>query len=297
MNSRINNKTAIFFSLLAAALYAVSSPLSKLLLAKIPAAMMAALLYLGAGAGMSVIGALAKLTGNVSKEKHLTKKDIPYLIGMVLLDIAAPVCLMIGLSMTTAANTSLLNNFEIPATSIIALAIFKERITKRQWLAMILVTFACASLSVEDMSNFSYSPGSLYVLLACICWGFENNCTRMLSDKNPIEIVTIKGYGSGIGSLLIAYIINQRTNHIGFILLALLLGFISYGLSIYFYVLAQRYLGAAKTSTYYAIAPFIGSFFSLLIFKDIPSIAFIISLFIMITGVYFATTDTLRRSE
>ncbi len=285
-------KKAIFFALLAAVLYAINSPFSKLLLDKIPAKMMAAFLYLGAGIGLFIIGMIQRAAGRREKELPLTKKELPYTIGMVVLDIAAPIFLMIGLTMTTAANASLLNNFEIVATSIIALVIFKETISKRLWLAIVLVTVSSIILSFEDMSSLSFSLGSIFVLLACVCWGFENNCTRMLSSKNPLEIVVIKGFGSGIGSLVIAFVTGESLPSLIFIFCALLLGFVAYGLSIYFYIYAQRDLGAAKTSAYYAAAPFVGAGLSLIIFHEIPSVTYIVALLIMLAGTYFASSDT-----
>ncbi len=285
-------KKAIFFALLAAVLYAINSPFSKLMLDKIPATMMAAFLYLGAGIGLAIMGIVRRATGRSEKELPLTKKELPYTVGMVVLDIAAPIFLMIGLTMTTAANASLLNNFEIVATSIIALAIFKETISKRLWLAIALVTVSSIILSFEDMSSLSFSLGSIFVLLACVCWGFENNCTRMLSSKNPLEIVVIKGFGSGIGSLVIAFVTGENLPSLIFIFCALLLGFVAYGLSIYFYIYAQRDLGAAKTSAYYAAAPFVGAGLSLIIFRELPSITYIVALVIMLAGTYFASSDT-----
>ena len=293
MNHAINKpqQKATFFALLAAVLYAINSPVSKLLLEKIPSAMMAAFLYLGAGLGLFIMGLIQKAAGQKEKELPLTRKELPYTLGMVVLDIAAPICLMIGLLHTTAANASLLNNFEIVATSIIALVVFKEAISKRLWLAISLVTLSSFILSFEDMSSFSFSYGSVFVLLACVCWGLENNCTRMLSSKNPLEIVVIKGFGSGLGSLIIALVIGEKVPNLLYILCALLLGFVAYGLSIYFYIYAQRDLGAAKTSTYYAVAPFVGAGLSLLIFWELPSLSYIIALIIMIIGTYFASTD------
>lgn len=284
-------KSAVFMAVLAAALYALNSPVSKLLLDKIPSAMMAALLYLGAGIGLLAVRLFQKRTGVVVKEEHLSKKDIPYTVGMVVLDIAAPISLMIGLTMTTAANASLLNNFEIVATSIIALCIFKEKISKRLWAAIALITLSGMILSFEDVKSLSFSLGSLFVLLACVFWGFENNCTRMISHKDPLEIVVIKGFGSGIGSMVIALVIGERLPGITYVLCALLLGFVAYGLSIYFYIRAQRTLGAAKTSAYYAVAPFIGATLSLLIFKELPTLPFIIAVIIMGAGTYLASTE------
>lgn len=287
----IRQYKSISFAILAAALYAISSPASKLLLREIPPTLMASFLYLGAGIGMAIVGFIRHYRNNEKTEASLTKKELPYTIGMVALDIAAPIFLMFGLTMTTPANASLLNNFEIVATSLIALLIFKESISKRLWYAILLIVLASVILSVEDIGSFSFSIGSIFVLLACICWGLENNCTRKLSVKDPLEIVVIKGFGSGIGSLLISFFIGEHADSIIYIILALILGFVAYGLSIFFYIYAQRELGAAKTSAYYAIAPFIGVGLSLVIFREVPTISFIIALVIMIIGTYFASTE------
>lgn len=278
---------AIFYAVLAAALYALNAPVSKLLLKHIPSTMMAGLLYLGAGMGMYL---MEKFRRN-HEEQPLTRQELPYTVAMVALDIAAPIFLMIGLTRCSAANAALLNNFEIVATSLIALFIFKEAVSHRLWIAIVLVTISSILLSVEDLSSFTFSVGSIFVLLACVCWGFENNCTRMLSSKNPAQIVVIKGFGSGIGALTLALIVGERYFHIWHMVLALLLGFVSYGLSIYFYIYAQRDLGAAKTSTYYAVSPFIGAALSLLIFREIPSVTFLVALVVMAAGTYLASVE------
>lgn len=282
-----NKKIAIFYAILAAALYALNAPISKLLLTQIPSTMMAGLLYLGAGIGIFF---MEKLKKN-NDELPLTKKELPYTIAMVVLDIAAPIFLMIGLTKCSAANASLLNNFEIVATSLIALFIFKEAISKKLWVAIIFVTVSSILLSFEDMSSLAFSWGSLFVLFACVCWGLENNCTRMLSSKNPAQIVIIKGLGSGLGSLFLSFMIGERFTGIGYIVLAFLLGFVAYGLSIYFYIYAQRDLGAAKTSTYYAISPFIGAVLSLIIFRELPSVIFMVAVVVMAIGTYLASTS------
>ncbi|MDF2882120.1 MAG: protein of unknown function transrane [Clostridiaceae bacterium] len=282
---------AIFFAILAAALYAISAPISKLLLKEVPPTMMASFLYLGAGLGMSVVDMIKQKKFAEKNEARLTKQELPYTIGMVALDIAAPIFLMLGLTMTSAANVSLLNNFEIVATSIIALLIFKEPIGKRLWVAIFLITMSSIILSVEDLRSFSFSFGSIFVLLASICWGLENNCTSKLSVKDPLQVVIIKGFGSGVGSLIIALALGEKANNISYIIAALVLGFFAYGLSIFFYIYAQRDLGAAKTSAYYAISPFIGVGLSLIIFNEIPTTSFIIALYIMVIGMYFASTE------
>lgn len=281
-------RLSITWAILAAALYALNAPISKLLLASASPTMMAAFLYLGAGVGMLVVGAVRRAVERTPSERRLTRKDLPYAVGIIILDVAAPIFLMLGLSTTASANVSLLNNFEIVATSLIALLIFKEAISCRLWLAIGLITLSSVVLSIGDASSFQFSGGSLFVILACVCWGFENNCTRMMSESDPLEVVVIKGFGSGLGSLLIAFASGEKLPSPGLIPVILLLGFVSYGLSIFFYVYAQRGLGAALTSAFYAVAPFIGVILSLLIFRELPGPRFFVALAIMAVGTYFA---------
>lgn len=159
-------KTGIFLAILAACLYAINSPLSKILLNYMPSTLMAGFLYVGAGLGMGAIAVLRKAKKTQEKESSLTRAELPYTVAMILLDIAAPICLLVGLKSTTAANASLLNNFEIVATAIIALMIFKEKVSLRLWLGILFVTLSCAILSFEDITSLQFSFGSLFILLA-----------------------------------------------------------------------------------------------------------------------------------
>ena len=281
---------SVLWALLAAGLYALNAPVSKLLLQEAAPTMLAALLYLGAGGGMLLVGLVRKGMGQAAGEKRLTRKDLPYAAGMILLDSAAPICLMGGLTTATPANASLLNNFEIVATALIALVIFKEPVGRRLWLAIGCITLSCMLLSFEDASSLHFSSGSLLVLLACVFWGFENNCTRMMSESDPLEIVVLKGFGSGLGSLFIALFLGEELPGGRVLWSALGLGFVAYGLSIFFYVHAQRKLGAARTSTYYAVAPFFGVFLSLLLFQELPGLLFLPALLLMGLGTYLAST-------
>lgn len=285
---------ATIFAILAAALYAVNIPFSKILLQNVTSTMMAAFLYLGAGVGMLLYRMIAKCTNRQGKQESLTKAELPYIIAMVLLDIVAPILLMAGICRTNSANVSLLNNFEIVATSVIALVIFREVISKRLWFSILLVTIASIILSFEGTEGFTFNAGSLMVLAASVCWGFENNCTKMLSHKSSEEIVIIKGIFSGSGSLVVALILGENIPGFHWILLVAGLGFLSYGLSINFYIMAQKELGAAKTSAYYSIAPFLGVAFSILVLGERPGLQFFIALLIMILSTVYMTKDTME---
>ena len=283
-----SSRPAVFCAVGAAALYALNTPFSKLLLGDVPPRMLAALLYLGAGLGMLLVRFFDLIAGRDRPENPLTQRDLPYTAGMVALDIAAPIFLMTGLSETTASNAALLNNFEIVATALIALLLFREPISRRLWLAIALVTLASALLSFEDASSLSFSRGSPLVLLACVCWGFENNCTRRISGRDPLEIVIVKGFGSGLGALCVALLLGERLPAALPLLGALLLGFVAYGLSILLYLYAQRGLGAARTSAYYALAPFFGAALSFLLLRDAFSPGFALALALMAAGAALA---------
>jgi len=281
---------ATIFAILAAALYAVNIPLSKILLAKVQPTMMAAFLYLGAGLGLFFYG---MLTGERNKGEPLTKAELPYTIGMIVLDIAAPILLMMGLTRTNSANASLLNNFEIVATSLIAFSVFREALSKRLTVAIALVTVASVALSFEGAGSFLFNGGSLLVLGAACCWGMENNCTRMLSSKSSVQITTIKGIFSGLGSLIVAMMMGESLPDAVQIALILVLGFVAYGLSINFYIKAQKHLGAAKTSAYYSVAPFLGVVFGMVLLGERPGIQFYIGLALMIAATVLMVFDTI----
>ena len=284
-------KYGIFLALLSAVLYALSTPFSKILLEKIPSTMMAGLLYIGAGIGMGAIAFFRKHTKKNSENGKFTKAEMPYVFAMILLDIAAPISLMFGLRMTSAANASLLNNFEYVATALIAFSVFHEKISRRLLFGIFFTVFSCALLSFEGSSSLDFSKGSALVLLSAILWGIENNCTRALSEKDPMIIVLLKGIFCGGTSFVLALILGEKAENFLSIVFVLLLGLVSYGLSIFVFVYAQRYLGAAKTSVYSAATPFVATALSLVIFREIPEAKYIVALLLMIFGAFLSSSD------
>lgn len=282
---------ATLFAILAAAFYALNVPFSKLLLNEIAPTFMASFLYLGAGVGIGFLYIFH--WRNEKKEERLTKETLPYTLAMIALDILAPIFLMIGINIGSSANASLLGNFEIVATTLIAFLIFKEKISKKLGISIMLITVSSIILSFEGSGSFRFSMGSVFVLLATVCWGLENNCTRKMSEKSTYQIVLIKGLCCGMGSFIIANIIGESVPDVRYIACAMILGFAAYGLSIFLYIRAQRDLGAAKTSAYYSIAPFIGTFLAFIVNGEKLSAAYFFGLFFMIAGTVFVVLDTL----
>ncbi|MEB3519572.1 EamA family transporter [Streptococcus sp. S2(2023)] len=290
-----NKLKAIMFAFLAAVFYAINVPISKVLLQYVGPTTMAALLDLGAGIGIGMMSLFNKK--DREKAESLTKAELPYIVGMIVLDIAAPIFLMLGISYGSSANASLLGNFEIVATTVIALILFKEAVTKRLWLAIGLITLSSILLSFEGTDSFHFSYGSLLVIMATVCWGLENNCTRELSSKSTYQIVMLKGLCSGLGALVIALIKRESFPGIGYIAIALALGFVAYGLSIFMYVRAQNVLGAAKTSAYYAVNPLIGALLAFVFLSESLSWMYVIALIVMVIGSALVVVDTFIRQH
>ena len=277
MTKRLN---AVIYAILAAVFYGFSIPFSKPLLLELSPLLLAALVYLGAGLGLLGLGLMRPW----GERLMITADDRNNMIGMVILDVIAPVLLLLGLTSSPAASASLLNNFEIVATTVIAMTFFGERVHHKVLFAIAIITASSLILSVDDWSTLHFSIGSLLILGATVAWGLENNLTRKLSHRNPLQIVVIKGLGSGLSSLTLAYLLDWGQPTLLAIVLALLLGFVAYGLSITLYVRAQRDLGAAKTSAYYAVAPFVGMVLGWILYNDALKLSFWIALGLMILG-------------
>ncbi len=283
---------AIIYAVMAAVLYALMTPVAKLLQIGIAPVAEAGLLYIGAGAGMLIIYLVQSLMGIRQDRPSVGIADLRYVIAMVILDMLAPVFLLLGLSTSAPESVSLLNNFEIVATTVIAVTLFHERAGRKLIAAICIITTSCILLSLERADSLRFTAGSLFVILACICWGFENNCTSSLSEKDTRQIVMIKGLGSGTASLLISFVIHEGAADMTAALAVVVLGFLSVGLSVFFYVLAQGEIGAARTSAYYAVSPFAGVLLSLLFFRQMPGKLFWAALIVMGIGVYFNIQDT-----
>lgn len=297
---------AIAASILAAVLYALMTPVSKWMLLRVPPIAQAGFLYLGAGAGMYVIWLVQTIRRKrfataaaqegqpvtlPNEQPSVDRSDLRYILMMVVLDMAAPVLLLIGLTTAAPENVSLLNNFEIVATTMIASVFFRERISRRLAVSIGLITLACLLLSFDGAAALSFSSGSLFVLLACLCWGLENNCTNQLSAKDTRQIVIIKGLGSGTASLVLSLVIGEGHVMLRDAALTMLLGFLAIGLSVFFYVRAQSVIGAARTSAYYAVSPFVGVVLALVLFCEIPGMLFWPALLLMLGGVWLSIKE------
>ena len=265
------DKTPFIFIIISASLFGISTPLAKLLVKNIPPVALAGLFYLGAFAGLSLysIARRKRLIDPDKKVVSLEKKDFFWLAGAVLTGgIIGPISLMMGLTLVSGFSASLLLNLEGLATVIIAVFIFKENAGKRLWLALVCMTIAGLFLTWDPGQGKFSLVGPLLILLAMVCWGIDNNLTRNISDKDPIQITRIKGLVAGTISLSLALILGMKILLDLKIALALLLGSFSYGISLVFFIKALEKLGSSRAGAFFSFAPFIGTIASLIILRE-----------------------------
>ena len=280
-------------AILSAVLFGASTPFAKLLLGGgANPWLLAGVLYLGSGVGLTVVHIARRFTGIGPVEASLTRADLPWL-GLVVLTGGAigPVLLMIGLSTTPAASAALLLNVEGLATMAIAWLVFRENVDGR------LMTGAFAILAGAVLISWQGGPsgvglGALAIAGACLAWGIDNNLTRKLSSADPVQIALIKGLVAGAVNLGLAMAFGARLPAPGPLAGAALVGFLGYGVSLVLFVLGLRHLGTARTGAYFSAAPFIGAILSLVMFKEPVTARLVAAGCLMGLGLYLHLTET-----
>lgn len=273
----------MLYGFLAAALFGISAPLAKLLLEGVDPIVLAGLLYLGAGIALGATMIFLSARGQSRREARLERRDVPWLAGAILTGgVIGPILLLLGLQQTPAATASLLLNFEVVATGLIAFTLFQESVGRTTWVAIAAVAVGGALLSLDLSLGWGISAEAILILCACLAWGLDNNFTGKISLKDPNRIVAIKGLAAGAFSLLLGLGLGRPFPALQRMLWALALGSVGYGASIALFVQSLRRVGAARTGALFGIAPFIGVALSLLIFRQLPQVTFFFALPLMI---------------
>jgi drug/metabolite transporter (DMT)-like permease len=287
------NKQPLIYIFISAALFGISPPLAKLLVKNIPPVALAGFLYFGAFAGLSLCSIMRRIVSPGSRrDANLKKGDFPWLFGAVLSGgIIAPICLMFGLSRISGFTTSLLLNLEGIFTAVIAVIFFKEKAGKRLWLALICMTVAGVFLTWDSSQGKFNFHGPLLVTLSMICWGIDNNLTRNISTRNPIQITCIKGFVSGLVSISLAYVLGMDIQWDLSIFYALLLGSFSYGISLVFFIKALEGLGSFRAGIFFSLAPFIGAITSLLLLQEWIGWVMFPAVLLTVAGFWLISTE------
>ena len=289
---RETSLTGVSFAMLAAVLFGASTPFSKILLEKTAPVMLAGLLYLGSGIGLTIWSRFRSHSKESTGEAQLRRADLTWLAGAILAGgIIGPVLLMVGLAISAASSTSLLLNLEGVFTAVLAWFVFKENFDRRIALGMVAITLGGLVLSWGGRLEVGVPWGALAITGACLAWGIDNNLTRRVSAGDPVQIAAIKGLVAGAVNLTIALAIGAHVPAFLTVTMAALLGFFGYGVSLTLFVLALRHIGTARTGAYFSLAPFVGALISVLILRDGLTYQLVIAAALMGVGVWLHLTE------
>ncbi|WP_426177055.1 DMT family transporter [Massilia sp. TWR1-2-2] len=284
----------VLYALMAAILFGASAPFAKTLLGEMAPMMLAALLYIGSGIGLVAWYGARRLAGKAAGERadRLMARDWPWLMGATVFGgILGPVLLMAGLATTAASTASLLLNTEGVFTAALAWFAFKENFDRRIFIGMLLIVAGSVVLNWPSGPLGGVPWSGLAILGACLCWGIDNNLTRKISASDAVQIAAVKGLVAGSVNLALAFMLGQAPPPLTTTLVAALLGFCSYGLSLVLFVLALRHLGTARTGAYFAVGPFIGVALSLVLLGETPGAAFWLAAVLMAAGIWLHLTE------
>jgi drug/metabolite transporter (DMT)-like permease len=242
-------------ALLAAVLFGISTPLVQRYGHGIGSFSTAALLY----AGAALVGLL--LRQPVQREARLRRADAPRLVWMACFGaVVGPVALAWGLQHTSGTSASLMLTLEAVFTAVLARFWYHEVLDRRVLLAMALLTLGGILLVLDRAeSGGGQMGGLLAVAAATAAWGVDNSLSRALAERDPGQVVMWKGALGAFVTALLAGTFAEPLPGLSPALALLAIGASGYGLSLRFYLLAQRAFGAARTGSVFAFAPFVGA--------------------------------------
>jgi len=283
---------AICLALLSAALFGASTPAAKALLGALSPWLLAGMLYLGSGIGLSAMLLGRRLLRREAEEAPIRAADLPWLAGAVGFGgLIGPVLLMLGLASTAASTAALLLNLEGLATMAIAWVVFRENVDRRLLLGAAAILAGAVLLSWNGGALGGVPLGAVFVAGACFAWGIDNNLTRKISGADPLQIAAAKGLVAGVVNVAIGLALGKVGPAPTAFALAAVVGFFGYGVSLICFILALRHLGTARTGAYFSTAPFVGALLSLALFGDKVTIWLALAAGLMALGVWLHLTE------
>jgi drug/metabolite transporter (DMT)-like permease len=270
----------------AALLFGAGTPLAKWLLDAVSPWLLAGLLYLGSGIGLTLYRRLTR-----APTVRLLRSEVAWFAGAIVAGgIVGPVLLMVGLTGMPASGASLLLNAEGVFTALLAWFAFHENFDRRIALGMTAIFAGAAVLSWPGEAQFAGPWPTLAILGACFAWGVDNNLTRKISLTDATWIASVKGLVSGTVNLALAFALGASMPGLPNLAGAMLVGLLAYGVSLTLFVTALRHLGSARTGAYFSVAPFFGALLAVLMGESL-SLQLIIAGALMAFGTWLHLTE------
>lgn len=270
----------------AALLFGAGTPLAKWLLDAVSPWLLAGLLYLGSGIGLTLYRRLI-----AAPAVRLPRNEVIWFAGAILAGgIVGPVLLMFGLTGMPASGASLLLNAEGMFTALLAWFVFRENFDRRIALGMGAILAGAVVLSWPGEARFAGLWPALAVLGACFFWGVDNNLTRKISLTDATWIASVKGLVSGAVNLVLAFALGAAMPALPILAGAMVVGFLAYGVSLALFVVGLRHLGTARTGAYFSVAPFFGASLALLMGEPV-TVQLLIAGALMALGTWLHLTE------
>lgn len=281
-----------------ALLFGASTPFAKLLLGSgVSPLVLAGLLYLGSGIGLAIFQLVGRALGGLPAEASMHRADWPWMAAIVVSGgVIGPALLMLGLATTSGSSASLLLNLESLATMVIAWVVFRENVDARLLLGASAILAGACVLSWHGGPR-GLGIGSFAIAGACLCWGLDNNLTRRLSDADPVQIALIKGLCAGTTNLGLGLAGGGALPGLSGIAAAAVIGLLGYGVSLVFFVLGLRHLGAARTGAYFSTAPFVGAIVAIVLLGEPVTSQLVLAGILMAIGLYLHLTESHEHSH
>jgi drug/metabolite transporter (DMT)-like permease len=269
-------------------LFGASAPFAKLLTTSMRPQLGAGLLYLGSGVGLGIY----RLARRARQDAPLRRADVPWLAAAIAFGgVVGPLLLMVGLTRTPASGASLLLNLEGVFTALIAWFVFRENVDRRVALGMFAIVAGGLVLAWEGQASWGGVVGPLAIAGACLSWAADNNLTQKVSGGDAVEIAMLKGLVAGTVNTTMAAALGASIPGARPLVAALVVGFLSYGVSLVFFVRALRHLGTARTGAYFSTAPFVGAALSMIVFREAPTPALVVAAACMGVGVWLHLSE------
>lgn len=274
-------------AILSAVLFGMSPVACKIVVGDMASSLLAGLLYLGSGLGLTLVVLRQRLPVH-QIVGSLSRRQWGFLVGAILSGgVLAPLFLAYGIRLGTASEVSLLLNFETVATTLLAWMVFHEQIGLRVWIGKVFIVGASILVLFTGGSGLQLSVPGLSVLAACLLWGIDNNLTREVESLPATLLACIKGWSAGLFNVLLSLILFKSQFTALQVSGTLVIGALSYGASLVLFIHALREIGSARTSTWFATGPFIGTILSVLFLGERPPGEYWVAAVVMLSGMGF----------
>lgn len=281
MTAGAGPRRALALGLLAAVLFSLATPGSKLLLAGAPPLRLAGLLYGGAALALLPL-ALA------SPWPRVGRRTLARVLGVVVFGgILAPALFLLGLARAPSQDVSLWLGAEPVLTAVLAALFFHEHFGWREGASVALVAGGAAMIA----GSTAPWSAALLVLAACLAWALDNNLSSLIEGVRPAQLVAVKGLAAAAVNLgASAYLERGEWAAPRGVVAALALGGVAYGASLALYVAASQQLGAIRSQLVFASAPFLGIFLSWAALAERPGLRHVPAIALVASGLVLLLT-------